>query len=98
MRVRLRDYEIEAIRECAKEVFKNPEIWIFGSRANLNEKGGDIDIYIRVEYEPDIWDKNRYYAKLIRKIGEQKIDIVIDYPQKVKDLIDKEALKGVRIE
>ncbi len=48
-KVRLTEEEIKAIVETAKEVFgKKVKVWLFGSRVDLNQRGGDIDLYIEV--------------------------------------------------
>jgi len=45
-KVRLTEEEIKAIVETAKEVFgEKVKIWLFGSRVDLNKRGGDIDLY-----------------------------------------------------
>jgi predicted nucleotidyltransferase len=77
--IRLSEYEIKAIKETAKEVFgKNTKVYIFGSQADLNKKGGDIDIFIVPENRENLFDKKlKFLAKLKSKIGEQKIDVII---------------------
>jgi len=48
--VRLSEYEIRTIKETAKEIFgKDVKVYIFGSRADLTKKGGDIDIFIETD-------------------------------------------------
>ena len=48
--VRLSEYEIRTIKETAKEIFgNNAKVYIFGSRADLTKKGGDIDIFIETD-------------------------------------------------
>jgi len=48
--VRLSEYEIRIIKETAKEIFgKGAKVYIFGSRADLTKKGGDIDIFIETD-------------------------------------------------
>jgi len=96
--MRLSEFQIKSIKEIAKEIFGDVKIILFGSRVDDTLKGGDIDLYLIVDKKPYFLDKPRFLAKLKRKIGEQKIDVVIDYPQRKKDLIDKEALnKGIEL-
>jgi len=45
-KVRLKDWEIEAIKEAIKNVDKDAKIILFGSRVDLTKKGGDIDLLI----------------------------------------------------
>ena len=64
-----------------KNWLPNDSLWIFGSRADLSRKGGDIDIYIEthaktVKQACDI--EQKFKIDLINKIGEQKIDVVLN--------------------
>ncbi len=91
--MRLSSFEIDAIKKSAKEVFGKCRIYLFGSRVDDGLKGGDIDLYIQLSQKPPFLSKEKFLSILKRKIGEQKIDVVISYPQKEKTLIDEEALK-----
>jgi len=57
-----------------KEVLKNKKVILFGSRVDDSVKGGDIDLYI--DEDLDIEEIAKLKAKLIKKIGDRKIDIV----------------------
>mgnify|MGYP001584859603 CR=1 FL=1 len=89
--VRLTQEEKSLIRDGIEKVFKNlgvscEEISLFGSRTQMNAKGGDIDLYIR--FKPtskplDEWGlKAKIKIALNDLLGEQKIDIVLDDMQK----------------
>ena len=77
--VRLSNKEIKAIKETAKDIFgKKTLIYVFGSRTNINRKGGDIDLLIIPENKENFFEKKlNFLAKLKTKIGEQKIDVII---------------------
>ncbi|GAB6064950.1 hypothetical protein JCM9492_00420 [Aquifex pyrophilus] len=99
LKVRLSEEEIKAIVETAKEIFgENVKVWLFGSRVDLNKRGGDIDIYVETETLEDMLRKKlRFLVKLEEKIGEQKIDVVIR-PFDSKDEISLTAKKtGIRL-
>ena len=85
--MRLTDFEIEAIKKCAKEYIKEGKVYLFGSRVDGSKKGGDIDLYIELNRKPDFLMKVDFLVCLKNIIGEQKIDIIIDYPGKEKKLI-----------
>jgi len=98
MKVRLSDYEVDAIRETAKKYFgEKCRVFIFGSRADLKKRGGDIDIYIETNLSTKeiAINKIKFLTELESKIGEQKIDVVVYNPEVMKkELIHEVALKG----
>ena len=102
MKVRLSDYEVDAIKETAKKYFgENCRVFIFGSRADLEKRGGDIDIFIKTELgiKEIVRNRTKFLSELEVKIGEQKVDVVV-YNTEVmkKELIHEIALKeGVEI-
>jgi len=100
-KVRLEKEEIEAIKEVALEVFGSDiMIWIFGSRTDLNKKGGDIDIYIEIkdfDIEKVAKKKIEFLIRLEDKIGEQKVDVVVS-PYRCQERHCQEAKNtGIRI-
>jgi len=97
--IRLTDYEIETIINLAKKIFgEDIKLWIFGSRTDLNEKGGDIDIYLEIKnYNKILKKKLDFLVELDEKIGEQKVDLIIK-PFNSNDYISQEAKKtGIRL-
>jgi hypothetical protein len=46
MNIRLQPIQQEAIKQLASEFFENAKVFVFGSRADMMQKGGDVDIYI----------------------------------------------------
>jgi predicted nucleotidyltransferase len=73
--MRLKQLEIDAIKEAVKQYDENAQVFLYGSRIDDTKKGGDIDLLI-------ISDKikNKEIRKIRLKvfdiIGEQKIDII----------------------
>jgi len=96
--MRLTKYEVKMIKQAFKESFEDGKIYLFGSRVDDTQKGGDIDLYIvpskKLENERE--RKINFLILLDEYIGEQKIDVII-----AKDktrLIEQEALKyGVEL-
>ena len=98
-KIRLPEYVINEIINLSKKYFgKDCRVWIFGSRADLTKKGGDIDIYIETPEYKNILDKKLdFLVELDKKIGEQKVDLVIK-PLNSQDYISQEAKStGIRI-
>ena len=74
--VRLKSFEINVIKQVIHDLDSEAKIYLFGSRVDMNQKGGDIDLLIfsqSLDYE----DKLRIKMKLFEQIEEQKIDIVM---------------------
>ncbi len=82
--MRLSEREIAAITTTASEVFgADAEVRLFGSRTDDDKRGGDIDLYITVserDAERLVRAELSFLARLKRCIGDQKIDLLIDYP------------------
>ncbi len=80
--MRLSESEIAAIKKAAREVWgSNAAVYLFGSRTDDTQKGGDIDLYIQLSDEsaPEklIVQKAKFLAKLDVLLGEQKIDLLV---------------------
>ena len=45
----------------------------------LKEKGGDIDLYIKPVFKDNLLERKlKFLTKLWEKLGEQKIDIILE--------------------
>ena len=102
-KVRLPSEDIDAIiKAFQKEFGPKDRLWIFGSRADLAQRGGDIDLYIETISHDNaaIWNhKLQFLTDLQMHLGEQKIDIIVRSVTRAEDrLIDIEAkTKGIRL-
>ena len=82
----------EVIKKYFKEIFKNGEVYLFGSRVDDTKRGGDIDLYLVLKEHSNLFDKKiKFLAKIKRELGEQKIDVVFNTDN--TRLIEKEAKK-----
>lgn len=52
------------------------ELYLFGSRVDLEAKGGDIDILVLSRESLSLTDKMKLNNLFIRRFGDRKIDIV----------------------
>ncbi|PTQ78142.1 hypothetical protein C8R26_104124 [Nitrosomonas oligotropha] len=82
--IRLSAKEIEVIRATVHRLLGDGvRIRIFGSRARLDEKGGDIDILIETEQKlaDRVASACRLTSQLQMQLGDQKIDVIIIDPE-----------------
>ncbi|MDD5267455.1 MAG: nucleotidyltransferase domain-containing protein [Methylococcales bacterium] len=87
----LTEFEINAIKQCALEIFGvNVQVFLFGSRVDDSKKGGDIDLYIKAEAGNDFSHKIKFLVALEQQIGEQKIDVV--FAQDKSRAIEQQAI------
>jgi len=78
--MRLTKDQVRTIKEQVAQFFgADAEVSLFGSRVDDAARGGDIDLYIETHAPPEVAyeQSQRLYASLQRKLGEQRIDIVI---------------------
>ena len=95
-KVRLSDNEIKIIKETAKKYFgENVKVYLFGSRADLNKKGGDLDIFIETDKKTTIKDELSFLTEIEIKGIERKVDLIVKNPLKKDKKIFEEAKKGV---
>jgi len=93
--MRLNETYKKVIKKAFLEVFKEGEIYLFGSRVDDNKKGGDIDLYLVVN-EYSLKKKLKFLAKIKKVLGEQKIDVVFNKDENRP--IEKEAKKwGIKL-
>jgi len=74
--MRITEHEKSAIVEAVKSVDPDAQMWLFGSRADDNKKGGDIDIAV-LSSDIEVMEEIKIKQKIWDKIGEQKIDLVV---------------------
>lgn len=102
--IRLKPFEIDAICTSFRTYFAPEDhLWLFGSRVNPKARGGDIDLYIETTI-PDVStvvDKETAFViELYNKIGEQKIDVVLnlvthDYKLAIYEVAREEGVQLV---
>jgi predicted nucleotidyltransferase len=95
--MRLTKFESATILKAFKEIFGDGHIYLFGSRVDDTQKGGDIDLYLKPEDQTDRFDKKIHFlAQLHQSLGNQKIDVIIHSDE--NRFIEKEAIsKGIKL-
>ena len=93
--MRLTTLQIQAIKTAAAQIFgPQAQVWLFGSRVDDDKRGGDIDLYLEVPaMDPEDLRKleSRFWIRLQRTLGEQKIDIVTHMQGSPLKPIDQQA-------
>lgn len=74
-KVRLGKDLVDLILDYVESVDPHAHVYVFGSRADLSKKGGDIDLLILSEIFSFLHRRTLIF-KMEDLIGEQKIDIV----------------------
>ena len=97
LKVRLSVNQIETIKKLSKEFFNSDDIWIFGSRADLTQRGGDIDIYIQSDKKSTLRDKIAFLREFEKEFGEQKVDLVVDNKTIEKEIFKIAKSSGVKL-
>lgn len=84
--MRLTDQQRAIIRTTVAETFgAGADVWLFGSRVDDSKRGGDIDLLIetdQVDVDAIARAEISFLTKIQMKLGEQKIDVLLDYPSR----------------
>ena len=84
--MRLTEAHRTAIRTIAAETFgAGTSVWLLGSRVDDTKRGGDIDLLIEAkqnDVEEIVRAEIAFLTKLQMKLGEQKKDVLLDYPSR----------------
>ncbi len=99
--IRLDPKEVDLIRQSFRQFFlKQDKLWLFGSRAKPELKGGDIDLYIETDYttpEDAIMARLRFLTELKIHLGDQKIDVVLKYGEHHLPIYKIAQEEGIRL-
>jgi predicted nucleotidyltransferase len=79
--MRLNQFQIQTIKTLARKYFgQDTTVFLFGSRTDDQQKGGDIDLFIKNKNESllTVEAKIHFLGELKTKIGDRKIDVVFD--------------------
>ena len=74
--MRIREDERRILKESVRERDPDAKVYLFGSRADDNAKGGDIDILVLSQHLT-FQDKLKIKARIFEFIEDQSIHLVI---------------------
>ncbi len=83
------------IKELATEIFGDCKIYIFGSRALLNKKGGDVDIFVIPKNKDNLFKKKIRFSSKLENVLRKPVDVIVS--RDLTRAIEEEAIKGVEI-
>ena len=99
--MRITPRQHSAIIDATREIFgEQASVRLFGSRADDNKRGGDIDLYIQVQgIDPLLQEKSRKLAARINmKVGEiLPVDIVVQDDATLLERIHQEGMRGIEL-
>jgi len=99
--MRLTDHQRRVIREASCDIFgPNAVIKLFGSRIDDNLRGGDIDLLVEspLSIEQSGLKSAKLAARIQRRLGDRKIDVMCIEPDTILSLAHKSAIaNGVEI-
>lgn len=91
--MRITEQQKQAIKDSFYKIFEVGDLFLFGSRVDDDKKGGDIDLYIKVNNAEQRLFKKKiaFLVDIKNKIGDRKIDIVLEpfAPETLKQEIEK---------
>lgn len=84
--MRITETERRVLRDEAQKAFgADSKVFLFGSRVDDALRGGDIDLLVetgKVGHAAVFEAQLRFLAKVKLVLGEQKIDVLVDYPDR----------------
>ena len=81
--MRLAAEQIEHIVSATRELLgARARVWLFGSRVDDTRRGGDIDLLVEADQRVDapVWTAAQLTARLQRRLGERRIDVLVTDP------------------
>lgn len=74
--MRITNKELEFIKTYWQAQFPAAKLYLFGSRADDGQRGGDIDLLILNQERIGTEEKIKFLSGFMNSCGEQKVDIV----------------------
>lgn len=101
--MRLTSAQRDAIEEAFRKTFRSgARLFLFGSRADDAERGGDIDLCVEMSAE-NSWDtlvplRQSFQIELLKRLGDRRIDVVLRRQGDPLRPIDREiGQKGIEL-
>jgi len=95
--MRLEKDKINFLKQEIKKYLPDFKLYLFGSRADDNKKGGDIDLLILSDYLPNPKNKRDIKIAFYNLFGEQKLDLVFFKPDSPDPFKELALMEGVEL-
>lgn len=97
--MRLSPEHIELIVKFARKEFGDAvRLYLFGSRADDSQKGGDIDLLLETGENIPVEKQMTFLAKISREVTERKVDLAVFTPEKSgKPFYENAKKQGIRL-
>jgi predicted nucleotidyltransferase len=85
----------QAIKDSVFAFLPDAKVLLYGSRTDDSKRGGDIDLLVLKSGSFEKSVHLKILAAFYRRIGEQKIDLLIEDPERLSDfakLVNPQAL------
>ncbi|OOG20582.1 hypothetical protein B1C78_17250 [Thioalkalivibrio denitrificans] len=91
--MRLNDQQRQIAQQAVLTHFgPNARVWLFGSRAHDDRRGGDIDLYVETDPREDLLRAEaRTILEIQQALGDQRIDLVTHVRGRPRKAIDRIA-------
>jgi predicted nucleotidyltransferase len=90
--MRLTEFEFIALRTIIGELDPAGRIYLYGSRANDNRRGGDIDVYLQASRAIDL--KTRLLTQYrLQQACNTHVDLLVKNPQQPLQAIHQIAIE-----
>lgn len=84
--MRITETERRVLRDEAQRAFgADSKVFLFGSRVDDARRGGDIDLLVetgKMGHSAIFEAELRFLARVKSALGERKIDVLVDYPDR----------------
>jgi hypothetical protein len=84
--MRLTPFERDTLKQAAQSSFEpGVLVRLFGSRVDDSRRGGDIDLLMETQWSDPARiaaAHTRFLAMVYARLGEQKVDVLMDYPSR----------------
>jgi uncharacterized protein len=95
--MRLAKEQVETIRDEIRRFDPAAEIYLFGSRADDNARGGDIDV-LALSKNTGLRDLLRMRRAILDRIGWQQLDLILRRPEDLEEPFIAQAVRtGIKL-